>query len=687
MLINTGQMISHYEILDPVGSGGVADVYRALDTRLGREVALKVLRRTRLDDDAQLARFEREAKLLASVNHPHIASIYEVGQVEDTCFLVLELVPGRSLSDRLADGPFTTDEAFEVFRQIAEGLGAAHVAGVIHRDMKPSNVMLTDAGTIKIVDFGLAKLSGETAAKLPDAESTLTDEGSLFGTLPYMSPEQAQARPITASSDIFSLGVVLYEMLAGQRPFKGDSAAELIASILRDEPPDIERSDLSPLVRRILERCLDKTPDRRFQNAGELLSDIATGTSPDEPTSAGTVLTRPAVAVLPFRNRSDEPEHEYFADGITEEVITALSYWRWFPVIASNSVFAHKGSTSDVKQIGKELGVRYVVEGSLARSGERVRVHVELVDVNSGHQLWTQRYDRELGDVFELQEDIARCVVASIEPELARAELRRTQRKPPENLDAWDLTLRAREPMSQHTLQGYQEASRQLTEALALDQDSSRACSLLASCRYFEAIFGLDGNPTELFAESLRLARRAVRLDSGDWLAHSKLGMGCMWVDRDHDRAVEEITQSLALNPSAPAAHHCLACVLTYGGHFEEALPHLSVLLQLDPKYHWHSSALADQSLAHLMLRHHDEALAFARRAIHVLPGNVRAHQRLVACLGHLGDVTLGRAALDELLKRQPALSEDYFATTYPFRDPEDLEYFVNGLRRAGWSG
>jgi adenylate cyclase len=398
------------------------------------------------------------------------------------------------------------------------------------------------------------------------------------------------------------------------------------------------------------------------------------------------VLNRPAVAVLPFDSLSGDPEQEYFADGITEDIITALSYWRWFPVIARNSTFAYKGRAMDVTQVARELGARYVLEGSVRKAGNRVRISAQLIDAPSGHHLWARRYDRDLSDIFALQDEITERIVASIEPELNRAEQERASRKQPESLDAWDHSLRALWHLNRMTKDDNAEACRLLQKAMELDPKWGGAVSLLALCQSFVGWLGWAEDPARQSAVILPIATQAVALDEGDWLAHATLGMAYVWA-RQHERGADELERAIDLNPSAARAYHFLGFTLAISGRPGDAIAELNTALRLDPSDPLISHTLAALGLSHFLLRKFEDSILFAGKALRADPGNVRAHHRLVASLGHLGRIEEASAALRELLRWQPDFSKGYIDATYPFKNPEHRDLILEGLRKAGWEG
>jgi len=391
-----------------------------------------------------------------------------------------------------------------------------------------------------------------------------------------------------------------------------------------------------------------------------------------------------AVAVLPFDNLSSDPGEGYFADGLTEDIITALAYWRWFPVVARNSTFAYKGKPKNAKEIGRELGAAYLVEGSARRSEDQFRITVQLIETATGHHLFAERYNRAMADVFVVQEEIAERIVASIEPEINRAETRRAARKHPSDLGAWDHALKALSLQERMTPACHEEAREHLKLALDLDPTSARAWSLLSLCHYHEGILGWVTPRGDALRASLEAAEQAVACDDREWLAQGLWGMGRMWTERDFSSALDGTERAVALNPSAPLARHMLACILEFSGRPAEALPHLEAILRLDPRYRFRSLAIADQSLCHLLLGNFDEAISLADKAVRVQPANVRARQRLVAALNLRGQSDNARAAAVELSRLQATLDVAYIDDTYPFLLPHERDLFVGALRASG---
>lgn len=400
--------------------------------------------------------------------------------------------------------------------------------------------------------------------------------------------------------------------------------------------------------------------------------------------STGDFADVRAVAVLPFDNMSQDPAEDYFVDGLTEEIITALSYWRWFPVVARNSTFAYKKKPKNVTHICKDLGAAYLVEGSARRAGEQIRITIQLIEAATGHHLFAQRYECSFIDVFRVQDEIAERICVAIEPEIARAEARRVARKHPSDLGAWDHELRALALQEKMTRAGHVEARQQLNRALELDPHSSRAWSLLSLCYYHEGILGWSESRSAALKSSLEAAEQAIANDDRDWLGQGLWGMGRLWTERDFASALEGTERAVALNPSAPIARHFLACILEFSGRPSEALPHLETILRLDPRYRFGSLAIADQSLCHFLNDNLEQAILTAERAVRMQPGNVRARQRQVAALQAQGLADQAQSAASELARIQPALDITYIEDTYPFMVAEQRNRFIDALRGAG---
>ncbi|MBV9267109.1 MAG: protein kinase, partial [Acidobacteriaceae bacterium] len=414
-----GSTVAHFEIVEHLGRGGMGDVYRARDLLLDRDVALKFLAPTFQADSHRLERFKQEAKSVSSLDHPNICTIYEIGTgTNGVPFIAMAYYAGETLRSRIDRGPLTTDESVALAIQMLRGLGQAHKRGIVHRDVKPSNLILTGDGLLKILDFGIAKLR---------RDQTVTATQGFTGTIPYMSPEQLAGK-IDERSDLWSTGVVLYEMLTGRLPFEGDSAGEVVQRILNEEPQDIQifRTGIPEDFRRVLSRALEKSPKDRYQTAEAMIGELRPAGSFDgrnptvherpatERRVLGAAAGGPSVAVLPFTTFGRSEEAEYFSDGVTEDIIHALSRLRGIRVVSRTSAFEFKGKAQDVRQIATRLGVNNVLEGSVRLSNNKLRVTVLLTNARDGCSLWSQRFDRDLADVFSIQEEIATSIATRL---------------------------------------------------------------------------------------------------------------------------------------------------------------------------------------------------------------------------------------------------------------------------------
>jgi serine/threonine protein kinase/Flp pilus assembly protein TadD len=540
-----GRTLGHYSIVSKLGEGGMGAVYRATDTTLGRDVALKVLPPDVASDPERLERFRREARAVATLNHPNIVTIYSVEQAGGVPFLTMELVTGAPLDRLIGAQPLPIARVIEIAVSLADALAAAHERGIVHRDLKPANVMLTGSGRVKVLDFGLAKISSDPTVSGADAPTNLaTSAGTVLGTPAYMSPEQVSGVGVDHRTDIFSLGTLLYELATGVRPFRGASPAELASSILRDEPA--RASEIRPLVppalASVIARCLEKHAVMRYATMDDVLKALKT-----EPAPAPAVAIGPSVAVLPFQNLSADPENEFFSDGLAEEILNALSQIDGLHVAARASSFSFKGRTSELAEIGSKLRVATVLDGSVRRAGQRVRVTVQLVDVANGFQLWSERYDRQMADIFDVQDEIARAIADKLKVTLTAAHGSRIIKQATANVEAYDLYLRGRALLlrrGRHVAEGIEC----LRRAVDLDPKFAAAWAGLADSYTVRGYWGM-AVPGDVMPKGLTAARRAVALDPDLAEGHSALAMSLLLWERDYDGARAAFERCLELNP------------------------------------------------------------------------------------------------------------------------------------------
>jgi TolB-like protein/predicted Ser/Thr protein kinase len=549
--LSAGDKLGFYEILAPVGAGGMGEVYRARDPRLKRDVAIKVCA-------AQFSeRFEREAQTIAALNHPNICQIYDVGPN----YLVMEFIEGAPLK-----GPLPLETGLKYATQIAGALEAAHTRNIVHRDLKPGNVLVTASG-VKVLDFGLAKV---TAAKNPDGATqplALTEAGAIMGTAAYMSPEQAKGEEVDARSDIFSFGTVLYEMLSGYRAFTGGSSIETMSAILRDEPATL---DAPGNVSGIVARCLRKLPADRFQTMNQVRTAL-------EKASALAVERAPSIAVLPFTNMGGDKEDEYFSDGLAEEIINFLAQIPGLKVTARTSAFTFKGKSVDVRKIADTLGVATILEGSVRRSGSRIRVTAQLINASDRYHLWSQRYDREMADLFDLQDEIAQAIASALQVKLSETSPPLHQYKP--GLPAYEALLKARHYYTAFRPDLLSRMKECFEQAIALDPKSA-----LAHCEYgfyFWNLAVMGALPADQALTLMRSqARKALDLDPSLSEAHAMLGVVAAFLEYDWKESERRFRLVMTRDPVPASARTWYAVSLLLTGRPKEAVEQIGVALQ-----------------------------------------------------------------------------------------------------------
>jgi serine/threonine-protein kinase len=554
----------------------MGEVYRAKDSRLGREVAVKVLPESLGRSPDALLRFNREARAVAALSHSHILGIHDIGEFEGTVFAVMELLDGETLRARLSASALPSRKAVEYALQIARGLAAAHDRGIVHRDLKPENIFLTREGVIKILDFGLAMLTARPSqdADLSQSPTVGTQPGVVLGTPGYMSPEQVRGRPVDHRTDLFGLGAILYEMLTGRRAFHGNSPAESMLAVLQEDP--IARntgSQIAPELSRIVSHCLEKEPGERFQNARDLAFALENWLS-EPPASSASVVSgagpaEASIAVLPFRNMSADRDAEYFSDGITEEIISVLTAIVPMRVAARTSSFAYKGKDTDIRQIGRELGVRTVLEGSVRQSGRRLRITAQLIDVASGYQLWSERFDREMEDVFAVQDEIARAIATTLQVRLGgKSDPAGVPPPPTRDLEAYDAFLKGRYDLN---LRRMPSAVAHFRAAVDRDPDYAAAHLALADSYSVWGFYG--GIPCwEAFGRARMAAESAARIEPDSSGVHLTFGIIEHYYGWDIAREERELRLSIEREPRSTDAYAWLSLCAATSGRFDEAM-------------------------------------------------------------------------------------------------------------------
>jgi eukaryotic-like serine/threonine-protein kinase len=715
-----GKTLGPYQILSKVGEGGMGEVYKARDTQLRRDVALKVLPGEVATDPDRLARFQREAELLAALNHPHVAQIHGIVDADGTRALVMELVEGETLAARIAGGPLPLAETLPLARQVAEALEYAHQRGIIHRDLKPANIMITPGGRAKVLDFGLAKSAVPAGAGDGSEQATLaggpTIAGTVLGTASYMSPQQARGEPVDERTDIWAFGCVLYEMLAGQRAFPGRTATDVLAGVIKDEPGwHSLPPSTPPVVRGLIQRCLQKDAGQRPADMAAVsgaLAEFASGASrTGARTETSIAASLPAgraagrrrgtqiaiaallvatvaiaaaglwhlvsgksavpsirsIAVVPLANGSGNPDDAFFADGMTDVLIANLGSIEALKVISRTSVMAYRGGSKPLREVARELKVDAIVEGSALRSGDRVRITARLVDGHAETIIWSETYERDMRDVMALQGDVARAIARKIQATLAPEVDERLAARPVRP-DAYEDYLKGRYFLYQTTPEGLQKAEEFFNRALEKDSAIALAHAGLADVNIVRSFSGLVP-PAEALERAKMHAVRAVQLDDQLADAHASLA----WIsfqNWDWVTAEKEFRRALQLNPGDAVARMNYAQFLAGRGREQEALREAQRSREIDPLSLPLHTAYASVLVG---VGRYDDAIAVCQEALRMNANFFWAHHHLWRAYAQKG-------------KLQEALAEAR-ATFSAQGDAEVVKALERGERQAGYAG
>ncbi len=662
-----GARVGNYEIVALLGAGGMGEVYRAHDPRLRRDVALKVLPEAVAANPDRLVRFEREARLAAALAHPNIVTIHSIEEAGAIRFLTMELVEGQGLDRLVAPGGLPLLRVLDLTIPLADALVAAHDRGIVHRDLKPSNVMVARDGRVKVLDFGLARFdapgtpasdASNAGTQLPTVEAGASAAGLVIGTVPYMSPEQVCGGTVDARSDLFSFGILLYELTTGRRPFGGGSFAEISSAILRDPPQALAdlRADVPRDLERVIGRCLEKDVDRRFQTARDVRNELdlvkreLTSTPPPSSRSSASAVhaaaqQAPSIAVLPFVNRSRDAEDEYFSDGLADELLSVLARIKGLRVAARTSSSTFKGKDVTIADVGRALGVATVLEGSVRKSGNRVRISVQLVGVGDGYPLWSETYDRTLDDIFGVQDDIAQSVVKELRTTLlgeqpdsktsgeVRAEVAAAARGRGENTEAHRLYLQGHYLLERRNREDTESAVRYFEQALALEPGHALAWAQLSRAYSMQSGYSWRGLH-EGYGLARAAAQRAIDLEPG--IPEGYLAMSDVLHSYDWDwvaaRAV--LKKALAIQPDHLLGIRRMAQCTHICGHVAEALELQRRAVQLDPLSSDGYSQLGQ--LLRLSGRH-EEALEAFRMSLELSPRRIAGYFWLTLALAELG--------------------------------------------------
>jgi serine/threonine protein kinase/Tfp pilus assembly protein PilF len=648
--LTVGTRFAQYEIVAPLGAGGMGEVYRARDSRLDRDVAIKVLPERFANDPEMRDRFEREARAVAALSHPGIVAIHELALVEGRTLAVTELLQGESLRERIARGALPWREAAELGSWLADALAAAHDKGIIHRDLKPENIFLTAGGHAKILDFGLARTPSGMGLDSSSPTRLVTEPGRVLGTVGYMAPEQVRGLEAGPTADIFALGVVLYEMITGIRPFGGGSAADTMAAILTEMPPDPAKyaPEAPPLVGQVVLHCLQKQPENRFQSArdlGRALRGLLAESSPAHGAAARGRSRAPAksIAVLPFENLTEDPNTDYLAEGLTEAIINSLSQLPKLRVVPRSTVFRYVGRHEDLKSTGLALNVRSLVTGRIVQRGDTLNIQVELVDVASESQLWGDRYRRQVTDIFSLQEEIAWQISEALRVRLSGEQKKRLKRRPTRSADAYHEYLRGRYHWNKWTPADFRKAVEHFERAIEKDPQYALAYSGLSDAYGAMGYYGYL-SPQVAMPRAKAAALRALQLDEGLAEAHCTMALSCMFYDRDWPAAERELMRAIEINPRLATAHSFYGLYLSADGRPDAAIAEAKRGEELDPL-----SPLMQLGVAWAYHFAHDEerALQQVRRMLEIDPQFAEGNMLLAYIEEQRGRFPKAAAALE----------------------------------------
>jgi non-specific serine/threonine protein kinase len=573
----TGLKVSHYKVFEQLGVGGMGVVYRAEDTRLGREVALKFLSESLLENKEILQRFQREARAASSLAHPNICTIFDVGDFEGRPFIAMELLQGKTLRELMRGAPLDVESLMEWAIQITHGLQSAHERGIIHRDIKPANIFISEQGLAKITDFGLAKLlpnpsTAQSSDWPTETEDALTSPGTAMGTISFMSPEQARGEDLDVRTDLFSLGVALYEMATGQQPFRGKTTALVFDAILNQTPetPSEGNPGIDFELERIISKALEKNRSSRYQSAQELLvdllklrRDLASGAVPVQRKEPGN-----SIGVLAFADLSPGRDQEYFCEGLAEELLNALNRLEGLRVASRTSAFALKNKDLDIHQVGTRLGVASILEGSVRKAGDRIRVSAQLIDTKNGYHIWSDQYDRNLEDIFDIQEEIAHSIVQALKVKLAHTEAKALENAPTRSVEAFDNYLRGRQFFYRSKRESILLALEMFSRAIEKDSNYALAFAGKADCHSY--LYMYFEHQQHHLKKALETSEQSLTLDPHLAEAHAARGLAVS-LNQEYEDAEREFEYAILLNQQLFEAYYFYARTCFSQGKLKKA--------------------------------------------------------------------------------------------------------------------